>query len=501
MSAIHRPRVHALLLRHVRRCVVAGCVGVWFALSVLLATGLSAQVRDVRGGTTSDPRVDSASAARRAFREAQAAPTRQQAALLLRRATAAWPAQPAYWLARARNAVAMNDTASVDAAISALVRMQQSPALMQDTLLHRWTLQHADRSLAPRVARDAESRHKSVIHAVVDSNVFVEGAAISRTTGALFVTSLRDGTILQCASTGRWRDLHVSRDERIDAVFAVRVAQDDTTLWITTAPHVLHRRMASRRAEGRERAAIVRVRVSDGAVLEWHALPEPTSEHVPGDLLVLPRGDILVSDSQTARVYLWRASDDTWTTLIHPGFRSPQGMALLPDGNRVIIADYSHGLYLLAVDALDVRPVADATGTSVLGLDGLAWHGQQLIAVQNGGAVPQIIAVPLNAAATAVHDVRVVDRQPDVAPAPTSVVSAVGGVLYVGNSPWSLFDASGERTSDGTLTPTPVLMIPDRGLAPARGSRSVATTPSRPERAQPSRVAVASCSRSSARDP
>lgn len=449
--------------------------------------------------------VDSARIARQAYQDAQASTTPERAAALLQRATAAWPSQPAYWLERARVGIRTDDITSVNTAVNALVRLQQSPGLLRDSLLRGWIARRATPELPERVTRAAAPVRTATLFATVDSTVFVEGADVSPRTSALFVTSLRRGTVLHCVAGTPWRDLDLARDPRMQAVFAVRVAPDDSTLWVTSAPHALRHTATQVTATTTATAAIARVRVANGAVLEWHALPSPHAAHLPGDLLALPNGDVLVSDSETARLYLWRAAAGSWSTISHPGFRSPQGVALLPSGRQVAIADYSHGLYLLALDSLTVRRIDVASGTSVLGLDGLAWHHDRLYAVQNGAVVPQLVALELTADYTAVRALRVVDRQPELAPAPSSVISSTHRLLYVGNSPWSLFDAAGVRTGEAAPPFSAVLAVPDRARA-ERGSRNVATTPvlrsassvASPARRSPASISAPSCTRSSA---
>jgi hypothetical protein len=448
----------------------------------LIVAGLLAaaplQASNMSGTTLQDAAADSAQVARLAFREAQSA-TIERATALLQRATTAWPTQPAYWLARARLAIRTADSATAREAIVAVMRLEHAPSLLRDSLLQRWIVEHTDKRLQRQLSRSAAPVPASVVSATVDSTVFVEGATIREKNGQLILSSLRQGTILACEASGQWRDLQLPRDPRIHAVFAVRSTPDDTTLWVTTAPHALHSAQLLNRTAASGAAGIARVHIANGTVVEWHPLPVPQAAHVPGDLLVLPSGDVLVSDSETARVYLWQSAPGAWLTVQHPGFRSLQGMALLPDGRRVIIADYSHGLYLLHLDNLSVHRIADAPATSVLGLDGLAWFEGMLYAVQNGGVVPQVVAISFTADFSAVQRVRVVDRQPTVAPAPSSIFSSTDGLFYVGNSPWSLFETTGVRTSEPAPPLTSVLRMPEAGRAD-RGNRSVTMTPSRP---------------------
>ncbi len=482
-----------------------------FALLIGLAAPLSgvatvqaqnaAPFRRATPPSSRDAAADSATVARTAFRAAQQATSQWVRDSLLRAATDAWPTQPAYWLARARAAALDNRASEFVAASHALVAMHQAAAVWQDTLLHRWANDNLDRADVDALQEASLPVVRGRALASIDSSVLVEGLAASARSGQLFVTSIRGRTVLSLTANGDWRDLGVSRDARVAAVLSTRVALDDRSLWVTSAPHPLvPRPLGAPSAPG---AALLRVRIADGAVVEWHPLPNPYDSHLPGDMLPLPGGDVLVSDSETGQLYWWHHRAQRWSALRHPGFRSLQGLTLLPGGEKVLLADYSHGLYVLTLATRRIQRVTDAPGRSVLGLDGIAWHGGRVYAVQNGGTVPQILAITLNATFTAVIDVAVADRQPSLAPAPTSIAATASGVVYVGNSRWeSPVPSAGGLPS--ASAENSVLVYVSTAPEVERGRRSVATTPAPPVGAASLAVSAGigpSCSRKEARSP
>jgi len=463
-------------------------VGTVRALALAAALCLpiaSASAQQQRISMVGDAAVDSASVARTAYREARATASPHDAARLLLRATTAWPSQPTYWLAQTSTSVATHDLDRFRRSVAALVAMQQAPVLGRDSLLRSWIARTGSGGWFGDFERAVAPVRSAVPTARAPAPIFVEGIDVDQQSGRLYATSVRSGSVLRCETGGTWRDLELARDARIQAVFAVRVAPDSAFLWVSSAAHALRANTGA--GQPAARAGIARVRVHDGAVVEWHVLPRADSGHMPGDLLALPNGDVLVSDSDAAQLYLWRSRESTWRVISHVAFRSPQGMALVAEQRVVLVADYSHGLYRVHLDGLAISRIADAPGTSVLGLDGLAWHDGQLYAVQNGTGVPQLLAITLSDDLRAVRSVRVADRQSDLAPAPSAVASGSDGVIYVGNSPWESF-AAGDAAPVSAPTALLRLAISPRSR---RGTRTVAVTPS----------PLSSCNRSSAASP
>lgn len=432
-----------------------------------------------------DAAVDSASVARMAYREARASASPLDAARLLLRATTAWPSQPAYWLAQTSTSVATRDLDRFRASVMALMAMQQAPVLGRDSLLRSWIARTGSEGWFGDFERAVSPVRAAAPVAYVPAPTFVEGIDVDPRSGRLYATSVRSGSVLRCETGGTWRDLALARDVRIQAVFAVRVAPDSAFLWVSSAAHALRANAGAGRPA--VRSGIARVRAHDGAVVEWHDLPSADSAHMPGDLLALPNGDVLVSDSDAAQLYLWRSRESTWQVISHVAFRSPQGMALVAEQRVVLVADYSHGLYRVHLDGLAISRIADAPGTSVLGLDGISWHDGQLYGVQNGTGVPQLLTITLSDDLRTVRSVRVADRQSDLAPAPSAVSGGPDGVIYVGNSPWESF-AAGDVAP--VSAPTALLRLATSPRS-RRGTRTVAVTPS----------PLSSCSRSSAASP
>src|SRR5207248_1282429 len=104
-----------------------------------------------------------------------------------------------------------------------------------------------------------------------------------------------------------------------------------------------------------------------------------------GDVIVAASGDVFTTDSVSPAVYRLRARG----RLLEPvaagePFVSPQGLALSADGARLFVADYSKGVFAIALDSRRVRLLEAPRDADVLGIDGLYRAGESLLAIQNG---------------------------------------------------------------------------------------------------------------------
>ena len=184
-------------------------------VACLLLCAVAAPTLDAQSARAT---IDSATAARSAFRDATRAAGPAAALPFLVRAARAWPSQPLYWFNVARYAARASDTALVREAVDALAGLGAGARLAQDTSVARYSRVPALSASFARLAQNSEIRTNGRVTATLaDSTVFAEGMDAHPTNGALYVGSIRHRTILEVNTNGTVRDLHLERHARIGA--------------------------------------------------------------------------------------------------------------------------------------------------------------------------------------------------------------------------------------------------------------------------------------------
>lgn len=437
--------------------------------------------------------VDSASQARASFRAAAQAATLGETLPLLLRASRAWPTQPAYWTAAARIAARVSDTAAVREAVEALADLHGGASLLADSAVQRLTRESHLGGAVDRLRRNtAPLATGRVVATLRDSAVFAEGIDANPRTDALYVASVRYRTIYEIGADGRVRDLQLSRAARIGAVLGVRVSPDGRSLYATTAGLPM---MQEYTAADSSLAAIVRVRIADGAIEARWDVAVDQSRHLLGDLAIAADGTVYASDSYAPVLYRLRVGATALESIRHPLFRSLQGIAVVPGGARLVVADYSHGLLCVDLSTNSVTRILDAPGSTSLGIDGIVWHNDGVIAVQNGIEPARVARFVLDRTQTHIVRVDELDRQPALADEPTIGTLWRGGFAYVANSQWEKYDDH-QRRPGTVLQPTLIVCVP-LALSTARtgqvatGRKGIRNTASAPPSARTCRVSDA----------
>ncbi len=402
--------------------------------------------------------VDSASVARAAWaRASRALDTRDYATARreVDRAASAWPTQPAYQWGRAVTALLTGDTGAVLNALDKYATLGLGRDLHADARFAGLAKQPRFTSVVARLDSNVAPLARSHLVATLDDSTFwPEGVDYDPRSHRYYVASVRHRTIAEVVDGKVPRELWPRSRSGIGAVLGVRVDTARGVLWATLAGVP---QMEGYIPADSSIAAIVRVRIADGAIERRWDLPPARLGHALGDLTIGPMGDVFVTDSYDPVLYRLRPGVDTLESIRHPLFRSLQGMAAPPNGTVLYVADYSHGLLRVDLETGMVTRLDDAPGTTSLGCDGLVWHNGAIIGVQNGVAPARIMRFVLDRTGVRIERAELLDRNTRVADEPTIGTIVGGEFVYVANSQWEKFTDSGARIPARRLT-TPVLL-------------------------------------------
>jgi hypothetical protein len=407
--------------------------------------------------------VDSASAARAAWSRAAAALETHDYAAAHREvdhAAAAWPTQPAYLWGRAVAGLLTADTAGVLDALNAYAALGLGRDLHADVRFAGLVMQPRFTSIVARLDSNLVPIVRSRVAATLtDSTFWPEGVDYDPRSRRYYVASVRHRTIAEVVNGKVARELWPRAKAGIGAVLGVRVDTTRGVLWATLAGIP---QMDGYTPGDSGIAAIIRVRIADGAIERRWDLPPSPRGHALGDLMIGPAGDVFVTDSYDPVLYRLRPGVDTLEAIRHPLFRSLQGMAAPPNANVVYVADYSHGLLRVDLGTRSVTRLEDAPSTTSLGCDGLVWYRGAIVAVQNGVAPARIMRFVLDAAGTRIERAELLDRNTAVADEPTIGTLVGDEFVYVANSQWEKYTDGGARIPARRLTAPVLLGLPLR---------------------------------------
>jgi sugar lactone lactonase YvrE len=172
----------------------------------------------------------------------------------------------------------------------------------------------------------------------------------------------------------------------------------------------------------------------------------------PGDVSATD-GHVFVSDSQNGLVFRLLPTGRAIMAVNLPGDgKSGQGTAPTPDGNSLVVADYSKGVGEVDLETFKTIPLPRQDGKPLRGIDGLTRCGSTYFGIYNGTAPGRLVSFTLGKDRLTLDEPVSGLSLPD----PTQIAYDGKRLLVVADSGWATVDKPDFKRTTGT----PILAIP-----------------------------------------
>lgn len=295
----------------------------------------------------------------------------------------------------------------------------------------------------------------SVAFSIPGNGLILEGLAWDPGARAFFASSVHERKIIRIDKTGAASDF-ADRTSGLWSVFGMAVDPDRKLLWAATGAVAQSDGYTDKEAG---MTALVAFSTASGKVVR-RLEPSDGKKHTLGDVVCGPNGTVYATDSTGGAVFVARPGATSLEAIVEAGeLLSPQGIAVTPDGGRLLVADYALGLCVVDLASRTVKRMPAPENTCLLGIDGLTRHGNDLLVVQNGIRPHRIARVRLNAGLTAVEGLDVLEVSNPRFDEPTLGVVADGWFHYIANSQWSKIGENGALAPLDQFRETVVLKL------------------------------------------
>lgn len=294
----------------------------------------------------------------------------------------------------------------------------------------------------------------TIAYTLPSGDLIAEGLAYDAVSRTMFVGSVRKRQILSIGKDGDIKEFSREHDG-LWGVFGMRVDPKARILWVCTAALP---QMEGYRESDRFRVAVCKYDLEKKTLLRKYELDDRTKPHLFGDLVLSPKGDVFISDSQSPRIYMISKETDSLVLFFQSSsFASLQGMEFSPDGKILFVADYSRGIFTIGRESGQLSllpPVPDAT---LLSIDGLYRHGKNLIAIQNDIRPRRIVRLVMSGDFKSILRLETINANHPEFFDPTLGVVVGDDLYYNANGQWDAFDDQGTRV-EGKGTKTHVIL-------------------------------------------
>ena len=267
--------------------------------------------------------------------------------------------------------------------------------------------------------QDASEAHfEFPLHGVIP-----EGIAADPDSGRLFFGSMRNGDVYALDA-----ELRVSRFGSIDApgfsAIGLTVDRERNVLWVAGA--------AFRMAEGFDPQASVGSGLFGIDLTSGERVREARwlgADSNFNDVTVAPDGTVYASGSGLYK--LVTEPDRIEPVVLDTDIVGGNGLVVHPDGKTLFLSSYPVGLFSIDLEQGSAQLMTGPDDLSLYGVDGLYWHNNGLVAIQNGARPWRMLQLKLDRSRRRVTAAGVFERG---SPATTPMTGAIVGdtIYYVG---------------------------------------------------------------------
>jgi tetratricopeptide (TPR) repeat protein len=288
----------------------------------------------------------------------------------------------------------------------------------------------------------------STAFTIHEKGLITEGLAYDPVEETFFVSSVHKRKILSIDKTGETKTLATEQDG-MWSVLGMRVDSKRRLLWATTTAFP---QMVNFKKEDDGSSAVLKFDLKTKKLLKRYLLPNKPKPHALGDLTIKSNGDVFTTDSLTPAVYVIHPQKDEIELFLEDaGFVSPQGLAFSDDERHLFMADYSTGLFDIDVTTKKVAHLAPIPGATLLGIDGLYFHKDTLIGVQNGVTPWRVVRIRLSGDFKRAERLEVIEANNPVFDEPTLGALVKDTFYFIANSQWESVNDKGQILAEDKL--------------------------------------------------
>ncbi len=283
-----------------------------------------------------------------------------------------------------------------------------------------------------------------------DKSLITESVGFDSKTERFFISSVHQRKIIVIDKDGNQREFSNLTDG-LWSVLGIKIDEKRRILWACSSafPQMIN---YDKNDEGK--AGIFKYNLDNGKLIKKYLLENTNEKHALGDLVINKKGDVFATDSISPRIYKIDLVEDKLELFLeNKNFNSLQGLAFSDNEQSLFVADYSTGIHKIDLDKKQSFQIIPEKNITLLGIDGLYFYKNKLIAIQNGIRPQRVVQFSLNKDQTRIEKFKTLEANHDNFEEPTLGVIIKNEFYYVANSQWNLTTNDGKLLEDKLKEP------------------------------------------------
>jgi hypothetical protein len=304
------------------------------------------------------------------------------------------------------------------------------------------------RRIVSEMVRHGKPALRSQAGFIIRDAAFIpEGITWDPVGKTFFVGSLAKRKILRIDAKGQAKDFTRRAQDGLWEVLGMKVEPQKRLLWVCSAD------------EKTGQSGLFLYDLKTSSLIKKYVLEDTTRKHLLNDLTLLENGDIYLTDSEAATLYrLDRQTDKLETVNPQARLIYPNGITHREEGRLLYVAHYG-GIVVIDLILNQTTPLVSPPHITLAGMDGLYFHENTLIGVQNGIGSDRVVQFFLSPEGKSVTGWKVLENNHPNFKIPTTGVIVGKSFYFIANSQLRNLQPDGTLSSPETLKDVIVLQI------------------------------------------
>jgi hypothetical protein len=290
-----------------------------------------------------------------------------------------------------------------------------------------------------------------------EKDLITESVAFDSVTKKFFLSSVYRRKIVTIDRNNKTEDFVSEGEDSLWSVFGIKVDSGRRILWACTGAI---KQTKNYNENDLGKTAVFKYDIDSKKLLKKYELDNKEDEHLFGDLTLSSTGDVYVSESKFNAVYKIPAGSDSLEMFLAPKESfSLQGLDLSPDGNYLFLSDYGLGLFKINLETKEIEKIKSSPNLTTLGIDGLYFYKNSVIATQNGINPQRVVRIYLNDDMNKIGSYKILESNNPYFEEITLGMLKGDEFYFIANGQWGSFDKSGKIFQLSKLKKPVVLKI------------------------------------------
>jgi WD40 repeat protein len=298
--------------------------------------------------------------------------------------------------------------------------------------------------------------HAQTAFTINEKGLVTESVAYDEKTKNFYLASIAQRKILKVNEKGE-TTVFADKSSGLWSVAGMKIDAKNRILWAASASH---KQMPDLQTGEDGMTGVFKFDLKTGKLIKKYVVSNQPKAHWLGDLAIAPNGDVYATDSISPTIYVIRKDKDEIEVFTeNSAFGSPQGLDFSADGKFLLMADYSKGIFKINLSTKEVTKIIPAENTAMLGIDGLYFYQNSIIATQNGVNPQRVIKLQLSKDLSKIEKFEILEANNPLFDEIT-LGTIIGNQFYfIANSQWNALGDGGKLAAPEKLKELNVLKL------------------------------------------